>query len=70
MKSLTEDGRRELIARLVSLIKSKLPKEEINLLEKFLNQFYLGVSSDELNERKLDDLYGSMISVWQFIKKN
>lgn len=62
-----DDNRKDLIAKLDDLIKERIKEPESSLIIDFLNQYYLGVSIDDLRKKSLDELYGSLISHWHFI---
>lgn len=62
-----EDSRTEIIAKLDNLINERIKGSESTLIKEFLDQYYLGVSIDDLHKKSLDDLYGALISHWRFI---
>jgi len=64
-----EENRLEIIERLVEYIAKKLPQEEVPLLKRFVRQYYLSVSAEDLVNRSLVDLYGTVVSHWHFINQ-
>ncbi len=69
MGSEFEYTRRKLIERVIKHANKELPLKEALLLSNFLSQYYLSVSSDVLNARSVLDLYGAVVSYWNFIVK-
>ena len=66
---MSEENRLEIIERLVAYIAKKLPQEEVPLVKRFVRQYYLNVSAEDLRSRSLLDLYGAVVSHWHFINK-
>ncbi len=62
-----EDSRVDLIAKLDGLIDQRLADPESRLLKDFLNQYYLGVSPYDLREKSVEELYGALLSQWNFL---
>ncbi len=62
-----EEGRLEIIDRLVDYVTRKLPKEEAPLVKHFVRQYYLSVSAEDLASRSILDLYGAVVSHWQYL---
>lgn len=62
-----EEARDELIQRVISLLKEKLPPNEAKLISIFVKQYYLSASPEDLLERSVIDLYGALVSDWYFI---
>ena len=62
-----EEKRDELIERVVAQIEERLPEKEARLVTKFMHQYYLSASPDDLISRSVIDLYGSLVSHWHFI---
>lgn len=60
-------SRREVIDRLVTYVIERLPKEEAPLLKSFISQYFLSVSAEDLTSRSMLDLYGAVLSHWNFI---
>lgn len=57
----------QIIAKLVDVIESKLPKEKALQLSNFVKKFYTTVSADDLQQHSIMDLYGATLSFWDFI---
>lgn len=62
-----DDSRADLINKLSAIIDHKLPEHEAHLIKEFLSQYFLGVSPYDLREKSIDELYGALVSQWQFI---
>lgn len=62
-----EDGRLEVIERLVEYVTNKLPHEEAPLVKNFVRQYYLSVSPEDLSSRSILDLYGAVLSHWHYL---
>lgn len=52
-----------LVERLVGAV----PKEQTDAVERFTHQYYAATPAQELDSRKLDDLYGATLACWSFI---
>lgn len=61
---------KEFISQLNKLIKKNLSPEQAELLEEFSQFYYRLVSLDDLKARNLEDLYGSVLSHWNFLATN
>lgn len=62
-----EEARDELIQRVIALLKEKLPADEAKLISLFVKQYYLSAAAEDLLERDVIDLYGALVSHWNFI---
>lgn len=62
-----DEARDELIQRVISLVKEKLPANDAKLITKFVKQYYLSAAADDLLERNVIDLYGALVSHWYFV---
>lgn len=62
-----EDSRLEVIDRLVNYVIQKLPHEQTPIIKNFIRQYYLSVSPEDLSTRGLHELYGAVISHWNFL---
>lgn len=62
-----EDSRADLIIKISTLIDQKIAGPEAVLIKDFLAQYYLGVSPYDLREKTLDELYGALLSQWNFL---
>ena len=59
-----------VIQKLTSMFKEKFSSQDASILESLLKAYIRVISEDELHQRELLDLYGSIISFWKFIYKN
>lgn len=57
----------EIINQLKSYIKKNAPAKDAALLETFAERYFISSSSDDLKERSIEDLYGILLSHWEFI---
>lgn len=57
----------DLIAKIIKHVYEKMPPQEAPLIEQFVRAFYANASPDDVAERNIIDLYGSMISCWHFM---
>lgn len=62
-----DNGRLEVIERLVDYVLQKLPDEEAPLVKSFVRQYYLSVSPEDLTSKSFLDLYGAVLSHWHYI---
>lgn len=59
-----------VIQKLTSMFKEKFSSQDASILESLLKAYIRVISEEELHQRELLDLYGSIISFWKFIYKN
>lgn len=59
--------RNEFIIKLNKLIDSNLPDKKASLLKEFSYNFFRLVSLDDLSSRNIEDLYGTVLSYWNFL---
>jgi glutamate dehydrogenase len=59
--------RKDFFAQLNKLISNHTHEEQANLLFKFLKYYFRLVALDDLKNKNLEDLYGSILSYWNFI---
>ncbi len=64
-----DDSREDLILKLTRIIDQKLSAPESILVKEFLTQYYLAISPYDLREKTIDELYGALLSQWNFIYK-
>ncbi len=67
MAGQQDNGRQEIIKKLRDLIKSKVSPPQSALLEQFAQRYYVNCSLEDLTKRSLNDLFGALISHWNFI---
>ncbi len=58
-----------IINQVKAYIKSHANENEINLLEVFAQRYFASCSVDDLKEHPIADLYGILLSHWQFIQQ-
>lgn len=61
--------KQEIIKQIVSLVKSKLPDDKAVKVIPFIEHYFRNVDYNDLKERKIEDLYGSVLSHWNFFAK-
>jgi glutamate dehydrogenase len=59
--------RAELYDKLIGLVRQKLPDEQVKLLTEFIPRYYSNVAVEDIVNRDVIDLYGSLMSHWHFI---
>tara|TARA_R110002110_G_scaffold195770_1_gene405441 strand:- start:44928 stop:49820 length:4893 start_codon:yes stop_codon:yes gene_type:complete len=62
-----DETRDQLIQKVVKLVHKKLPKEEADLLSKFISMYAKTAAPEDLIDRSVIDVYGAFLSHWQFI---
>lgn len=66
--SLTRNqSKYEIIEKIINQANSKLTESKASLVSEFIRQFLGTVAVDDLLEHSVSDLYGSMLSFWNFI---
>ncbi|WP_144393407.1 NAD-glutamate dehydrogenase [Pleionea sediminis] len=58
-----------LLENVIKLIESKFKKEQANVVSRFAQFFYGSISPEDLNDRAANDLYASVLSLWNFINQ-
>lgn len=61
------NGRQEIINKLNTYIKEKAPKTQASLLEEFAQRYYVSASYEDLHSHSIEDLFGALLSHWNFI---
>lgn len=56
-----------IIDKVVAEIKKTLPAEQAFMLTSFARYYLSKVSDQDLNERTIDNIYGSVLSAWNFL---
>lgn len=56
-----------VVAKLIQIVDQKLPKDQAQDLAKFVKQYYASAAEEDLDSRDLLDLYGAVLSHWQFM---
>ncbi|WP_372612384.1 NAD-glutamate dehydrogenase [Halomonas sp.] len=65
----TNDIRQDLLKQLSEKLSSRLEQPKAEEIQTFADYFYSMVPSDDLADRRLDDIYGATLSVWHFIQQ-
>lgn len=61
-------ARREIIDQLKGLVDKKLSGENVTIIQNFIDQFYQTISFDDLRAWSMNDLYGSVLSFYDFFR--
>jgi glutamate dehydrogenase len=61
------NGRQEIINKLITYIQERAPKAQAKLLEEFAPRYYVSASYEDLNSHSIEDLFGALLSQWNFI---
>jgi len=68
LPSVDEAGADQLNAVIAQIV-SKLPGDQVPALEAFARQYFGQVDQEDMAERQVHDLYGVLLSHWNFIRK-
>ncbi|MBY4677995.1 NAD-glutamate dehydrogenase [Marinobacterium arenosum] len=69
MRSYQSDHKDALLQSLYELINQRLPAERSAELTEFASKYFASASAADLEEWRLEDLYGSTLAFWQFMQK-
>ncbi|HET9843127.1 MAG TPA: NAD-glutamate dehydrogenase, partial [Gammaproteobacteria bacterium] len=69
MLKRAKEKQREAIEKAIQHIYRKMPNEEAALIEKFVQQYYVSAAPDDLTRLSVIDLYGSILSHWNFLNQ-
>ncbi|MFT6261485.1 MAG: glutamate dehydrogenase [Bermanella sp.] len=58
------------ITMLAERLAAAVPKAQVDSIDKFSRLYYSTTPSQELDVRKIDDLYGATLAFWSFIQNN
>jgi glutamate dehydrogenase len=58
------------ITELTARLSAAVPKDQVESIDKFSRLYYSTTPSEELDIRKIDDLYGATLACWNFIQNN
>ncbi len=61
------NGRQNIINKLRTYLKDKVPPAKAELLEAFAERYYASAPLEDLYARSIEDLFGALISHWNFI---
>ncbi|WP_416140120.1 NAD-glutamate dehydrogenase [Halomonas sp. HK25] len=64
-----DEARQDFLKQLTERLGSRLDKDKAARVEAFARYFYSTVPFDDLEDRRLDDLYGATLSVWHFLQE-
>jgi len=64
---INNDEKQVSINRLLAHIDKNYKNNDKNLLEEFVKYYYCAISAEDMNERGIHDLYGSLVSHWQLL---
>jgi len=67
--TVEQDRRAARLDELAALVRTKIAPEQRAMLEVFLREYYAQVDPDDLADRQLADLYGAVLSHWDFARK-
>ncbi len=65
MTQVKEHERQHIIERIIDLVVERLAADEVELVKEFALQFYAASALEDLHDRAIDDLYGSMLAQWR-----
>ena len=63
-----DDARQDFLRQLAERLSARLEAGKAAEVEAFASYFYASLPFDDLESRRLDDLYGATLSVWHFIQ--
>ena len=63
------DARQDFLKQLAERLRARLDDRKAAEVEAFARYFYASVPFDDLEDRRLDDLYGATLSVWHFLQQ-
>ncbi len=58
------------VAQLIERLNQSLPKDQTRAVEQFTRAYYAATPVQELNSRKVEDLYGATLACWGFLQTN
>ncbi|MCO7246662.1 NAD-glutamate dehydrogenase [Halomonas sp. Mc5H-6] len=63
-----EESRQDLLKQLQERLHDRLEPTRAEAIDAFARHFYATVPVEDLVDRRLDDLYGATLSIWQFLQ--
>lgn len=63
----SSNGRQDIINKLSTYLKNKVPQSQAVLLEVFAQRYYASAPLDDLCAHSIEDLFGALLSHWNFI---
>ena len=70
MSPHTDETAATQIDAVVEMIRDRLPPDQADIVEPFARKYFSQVDVDDLSEREVADLYGAVLSHWQFARKH
>ncbi|RUR55337.1 NAD-glutamate dehydrogenase [Vreelandella populi] len=64
----SEESRQDLLKQLFERLEARLEPDRAAAIAAFARRFYASVPVEDLVDRRLDDLYGATLSIWQFLQ--
>lgn len=64
-----EDKRKKIVAKVISLVKKRLPEQEASLVKTLVPYYCANVPLEDLEARSVNELYGMIHSHWQLMYK-
>ncbi|TDB00814.1 NAD-glutamate dehydrogenase [Halomonas marinisediminis] len=64
-----DEARQDLLKQLDERLSAKLDAAKAEAVGAFAAYFYAAVPLDDLEDRRLDDIYGATLSVWHFLQQ-
>ncbi|WP_299230384.1 NAD-glutamate dehydrogenase [uncultured Halomonas sp.] len=64
-----DEARQDLLKQLDERLSAKLDAAKAEAVGAFAEYFYAAVPLDDLEDRRLDDIYGATLSVWHFLQQ-
>ncbi|MFI0472819.1 NAD-glutamate dehydrogenase [Halomonas sp. HMF6819] len=61
------ESRQDLLKQLQERLEARLEPDRAACIEAFARHFYATVPVEDIVDRRLDDLYGATLSIWQFL---
>ncbi|MDR5876435.1 NAD-glutamate dehydrogenase [Halomonas sp. CUBES01] len=65
-----EESRQDLLKQLQERLHDRLEPTRAAAVDTFARHFYATVPVEDLIDRRLDDLYGATLSIWQFLQNH
>ena len=69
VNNLTDSGYQEFISQLGSIITTRFHNEDVSDIADFARNYFFNSYLGELLEKPIEDVYGEVISTWQFVEK-
>ena len=58
------------VVKLIERLSQVAPKNQVRAIEQFTHIYYAATPAQELESRKVDDLYGATLACWSFLQKS